>query len=60
MRLSTAQNSKEPFYNGSIMFVEFFDAKYLQATGKYIMVIPTCLHCVQVKHLMRKNQRIGA
>ena len=42
----------------NIMFVEFFDKKYLPATDKYIVVIPTRPHCMQVKHLMR-NSRLG-
>ena len=33
--------------------IMFFCKKYLLAIAKYIMVIPTRLHCVQGKHLMR-------
>ena len=33
--------------------VMYSPEKYLLAIAKYIMVIPTCPHCVQGKHLMR-------
>ena len=36
-----------------IMFVEFFDEKFLPAMDKYIIIIPARPHCAQVKHLMR-------
>ena len=34
-------------------FVNFFREKYMLAMYKYVMVIPTHLHCVQGKHLIR-------
>ena len=32
--------------------IKFFHEKYLLAMDKYIMVIPTHLHCMLGKHLM--------
>lgn len=34
------------------MFMNFFGEKYLLAMDKHVMVIPTCLLCAQVKHMM--------
>ena len=60
MCLSSAQHSNKIFLQWhtmsadppAITFVDFIREKYLLAVSKYIMVIPTCPHCMQGKHLM--------